>query len=75
MLGPLASVPKFSEEDDVIASANATETGLAAYFYTSDIARAFRVMEALKCGLIGINESLVFTEVAPFGGTAIWVRS
>jgi succinate-semialdehyde dehydrogenase / glutarate-semialdehyde dehydrogenase len=68
MLGPIASVLQFRNEDDVIALANDTRTGLAAYFYTSDISRAFRVMEALECGVVGVNDSLVFNEVAPFGG-------
>jgi succinate-semialdehyde dehydrogenase/glutarate-semialdehyde dehydrogenase len=68
ILGPIASVLQFKDEDDVISLANNTSTGLAAYFYTSDISRAFRVMEALECGVVGINDSLVFNEVAPFGG-------
>ncbi|WP_277186776.1 NAD-dependent succinate-semialdehyde dehydrogenase [Caballeronia sp. BR00000012568055] len=68
ILGPVASVLPFRDEDDVIALANDTRTGLAAYFYTTDISRAFRVMEALECGVVGVNDSLVFNEVAPFGG-------
>ena len=48
--------------------ANDTRAGLAAYFYTRDYARAFRVAEALECGIVGINEGIVSTEVAPFGG-------
>ena len=48
--------------------ANATEAGLAGYFYTRDLARSWRVAEALECGIIGINTGLVSTEVAPFGG-------
>jgi succinate-semialdehyde dehydrogenase / glutarate-semialdehyde dehydrogenase len=48
--------------------ANDTEFGLASYFYTRDLARAFRVSEALKYGMVGINEGLITTEVAPFGG-------
>ena len=48
--------------------ANNTPAGLAAYFYTRDYARAFRVAEALECGIVGINEGIVSTEVAPFGG-------
>jgi succinate-semialdehyde dehydrogenase / glutarate-semialdehyde dehydrogenase len=68
VLGPIASVLQFRDEDDVIALANDTRTGLAAYFYTADISRAFRVMEALECGVVGVNDSLVFNEVAPFGG-------
>jgi succinate-semialdehyde dehydrogenase/glutarate-semialdehyde dehydrogenase len=68
ILGPVASVLRFKDEDEAIALANNTRTGLAAYFYTTNISRAFRVMEALECGVVGINESLVFNEVAPFGG-------
>jgi succinate-semialdehyde dehydrogenase / glutarate-semialdehyde dehydrogenase len=68
VLGPIASVLPFRDEDDVITLANDTRTGLAAYFYTTDISRAFRVMEALECGVVGVNDSLVFNEVAPFGG-------
>ncbi|OUL77853.1 NAD-dependent succinate-semialdehyde dehydrogenase [Paraburkholderia hospita] len=68
ILGPVASVMQFKNEDEAIALANNTRTGLAAYFYTTNINRAFRVMEALECGVVGINESLVFNEVAPFGG-------
>jgi succinate-semialdehyde dehydrogenase/glutarate-semialdehyde dehydrogenase len=68
VLGPLASVIRFRDEDDVITLANDTRTGLAAYFYSADISRAFRVMEALECGVVGVNDSLVFNEVAPFGG-------
>jgi succinate-semialdehyde dehydrogenase/glutarate-semialdehyde dehydrogenase len=68
ILGPVASVLRFKDEAEAIALANNTRTGLAAYFYSTNISRAFRVMEALECGVIGINESLVFNEVAPFGG-------
>ena len=66
--GPVAPLLRFSSEDDVIAMANATEAGLAGYFYTRDPARAWRVMEQLECGIVGINTGLVSTEVAPFGG-------
>lgn len=66
--GPLAPIFKFSTEEEVIGWANATEYGLASYFYTRDLARAFRVSEALKYGMVGINEGLITTEVAPFGG-------
>jgi succinate-semialdehyde dehydrogenase / glutarate-semialdehyde dehydrogenase len=68
VLGPLASVLQFKDDDEAIALANNTRTGLAAYFYTTDIRRAFRVTEALECGVVGVNDSLVFNEVAPFGG-------
>ena len=66
--GPLAPVFKFETEDEAIAMANDTEFGLASYFYTRDLGRAFRVAEALKYGMVGINEGLITTEVAPFGG-------
>ena len=68
VLGPVASVLQFEDEDEAIALANNTRTGLAAYFYTTNINRAFKVMEALECGVVGVNDSLVFNEVAPFGG-------
>jgi succinate-semialdehyde dehydrogenase / glutarate-semialdehyde dehydrogenase len=69
VLGPVASVLEFADDAEAIALANDTRTGLGAYFYTKDIGRAFKVMEALECGVVGINDSLVFNEVAPFGGT------
>ena len=66
--GPLAPVFRFDTEAEAIALANATEYGLASYFYTQDLGRAFRVAEALRCGMVGVNEGLITTEVAPFGG-------
>ena len=66
--GPLAPLFKFDTEDDAVKMANDTEFGLAAYFYTKDLGRSFRVMEALEYGIVGVNEGLVTTEVAPFGG-------
>lgn len=66
--GPLAPVFRFSTEDEVIEAANATETGLAAYFYSQNAARLFRVMERLEYGMVGINTGLISTELAPFGG-------
>ncbi|MDO7843410.1 NAD-dependent succinate-semialdehyde dehydrogenase [Sphingomonas immobilis] len=66
--GPVAPVFRFETEDDAIAMANDTEFGLASYLYTRDLARAFRVSEALEYGIVGINEGLISTEVAPFGG-------
>lgn len=68
IFGPVAPVFRFETEEQVIAMANATEFGLACYFYTKDLARAFRVSEALEYGIVGINEGVVTTEVAPFGG-------
>ena len=66
--GPLAPLFRFKDEADVIAQANDTEFGLAAYFYARDLSRVFRVGEALEYGIIGINTGLISTEVAPFGG-------
>ncbi|WP_340314944.1 NAD-dependent succinate-semialdehyde dehydrogenase [Rhizorhabdus argentea] len=66
--GPVAPVFRFSSETEVVKLANATEFGLAAYFYGRDIGRIFRVAEALEYGIIGINEGLISSEVAPFGG-------
>jgi succinate-semialdehyde dehydrogenase/glutarate-semialdehyde dehydrogenase len=59
---------RFSSEAEVIAMSNDTEFGLASYFYTRDIGRVWRVAEALEYGIVGINEGLISTEVAPFGG-------
>ena len=66
--GPLAPLFRFDTEDEAVAMANDTEYGLASYFYTKDLARAFRVMEKLDYGIVGINEGIISTEVAPFGG-------
>ncbi len=66
--GPLSPVFKFATEQEAVKMANDTEFGLASYFYTDDLGRAFRVAEALKYGMVGINEGLITTEVAPFGG-------
>jgi succinate-semialdehyde dehydrogenase/glutarate-semialdehyde dehydrogenase len=66
--GPLAPVFRFDTEQEAVSMGNATEFGLASYFYTRDLARAFRVADALKCGMVGVNEGLITTEVAPFGG-------
>ena len=66
--GPLAPLFKFETEADVIQMANATEFGLAAYFYARDVSRVWRVAEALEYGMVGINTGLISTEVAPFGG-------
>ena len=68
IFGPVAAVFRFSTEAEAIALANDTEYGLAAYFYTADLGRSVRVSEALEYGIVGINEGLVTTEVAPFGG-------
>jgi succinate-semialdehyde dehydrogenase/glutarate-semialdehyde dehydrogenase len=66
--GPVAPLFRFETEEEVVAAANATPYGLAAYFYTNDLTRAFRVGEDLETGLVGINAGNVATEVAPFGG-------
>ncbi len=66
--GPLAPLFRFKDEAEAVRLANDTEFGLACYFYTRDLGRAFRVSEALEYGLVGINEGLITTEVAPFGG-------
>jgi succinate-semialdehyde dehydrogenase / glutarate-semialdehyde dehydrogenase len=66
--GPVAPLFRFTTESDAIALANDTEYGLAAYFYGRDIARIWRVAEALEYGIIGINTGIISTEVAPFGG-------
>jgi succinate-semialdehyde dehydrogenase/glutarate-semialdehyde dehydrogenase len=65
---PVAPVFRFSTEAEAIEMANDTEFGLAAYFYGRDIGRVWRVAEALEYGIVGINEGLISTEVAPFGG-------
>ncbi|MGY2284947.1 NADP-dependent succinate-semialdehyde dehydrogenase [Pseudomonas gingeri] len=66
--GPLAPLFRFSDEADVVAQANDTEFGLAAYFFARDLSRVFRVAEALEYGIIGINTGIISTETAPFGG-------
>ena len=66
--GPLAPLFRFKTEDEVIALANDTEFGLAAYFYSRDIGRVWRVAEALESGMVGVNSGLISNEIAPFGG-------
>ncbi len=66
--GPVAPLFRFRDEAEVIQRANDTEFGLAAYFYTRDLARSWRVQEALEYGIVGVNTGLISTEVAPFGG-------
>ncbi len=66
--GPVAPLFRFAVEDEAVALANDTEFGLAAYFYARDIGRIWRVAERLEYGLVGVNEGLIATEVAPFGG-------
>ena len=66
--GPVAAVFAFETEDEAVAAANDTESGLAAYFYTRDVGRVFRVLERLEYGMVGVNTGLMSTELAPFGG-------
>ena len=66
--GPVAPLFRFKSEQEAIAMANDTEFGLAAYMYTRDLARSWRVSEALEYGIVGLNTGLISTEVAPFGG-------
>lgn len=68
LFAPLATVIRFQAEAEAITLANATEFGLASYFYSRDINRIFRVSEALEYGMVGVNEGIISTEVAPFGG-------
>ncbi|MFG1299844.1 NAD-dependent succinate-semialdehyde dehydrogenase [Xanthobacter sp. V3C-3] len=68
IFGPIAPLFKFETEDEAISYANATEYGLACYFFTKDLGRAFRVSERLEYGQVGINAGVITTEVAPFGG-------
>ena len=66
--GPLAPIFRFDTMEEVIALANDTEFGLSGYFYARDMARIFKVAEALEVGVVGVNTGLISTEVAPFGG-------
>ncbi|RIK86849.1 MAG: succinate-semialdehyde dehydrogenase (NADP(+)) [Hyphomicrobiales bacterium] len=68
IFGPVAPVFRFEKEEEAIELANDTEYGLACYFYTGDLGRAFRVMEGLKYGMVGVNEGIITTPEAPFGG-------
>ncbi len=66
--GPVAPLFRFKHEEEAIRFANATPYGLAAYFYSRDVARVFRVTEMLEFGIVGVNDGIISTEVAPFGG-------
>ncbi len=66
--GPVAGLFRFKNEDEALLAANDTPYGLASYFYTKDLAQAFRVAEGLEYGIVGVNEPLISTESAPFGG-------
>jgi succinate-semialdehyde dehydrogenase/glutarate-semialdehyde dehydrogenase len=66
--GPVAPLFRFDTEAEALAMANDTEFGLAAYFYTRDIGRIWRVSEGLEYGIVGVNEGIISNEVGPFGG-------
>ncbi|MNS80229.1 Succinate-semialdehyde dehydrogenase [NADP(+)] GabD [compost metagenome] len=66
--GPVAPIFRFRDEAEVIRDANDTPFGLAAYFYSNDIRRIWRVAQALETGMVGINEGAIAAEAAPFGG-------
>ncbi len=68
IFGPVAPLFRFHSEEEVVAMANDTEFGLAAYFYTRDLSRSWRVSEALEYGMVGLNTGLISNEVGPFGG-------
>ena len=66
--GPVAPLFRFQTEEEAVRLANDTRYGLAAYFYSRDVGRVWRVSEALEYGIVGINEGIISTELAPFGG-------
>jgi succinate-semialdehyde dehydrogenase / glutarate-semialdehyde dehydrogenase len=68
IFGPVAPVASFDSEEDAVRAANDTEFGLVAYVYTSDLKRAFRVIEGLETGMVGLNQGMVSNPAAPFGG-------
>jgi succinate-semialdehyde dehydrogenase / glutarate-semialdehyde dehydrogenase len=68
VFGPVAPITTFADDDEAIAAANATEFGLVGYVYIGDLERAFRVVEALEVGMVGLNQGLVSNAAAPFGG-------
>jgi succinate-semialdehyde dehydrogenase/glutarate-semialdehyde dehydrogenase len=68
VFGPVATLTRFSDEGEAVRVANDTEYGLAAYFYARDVGRVFRVAEALEYGMVAVNDGILSTEVAPFGG-------
>jgi len=68
VFGPVAPLFRFKSEDEAIRLANDTQFGLASYLFTESMSRAWRVAEALEYGLVGVNEGIISTEVAPFGG-------
>jgi succinate-semialdehyde dehydrogenase/glutarate-semialdehyde dehydrogenase len=68
IFGPVAGVIRFDSEEEAVRIANDTPYGLAAYFYARDVGRIWRVMEALEYGMVAVNDGILSTEVAPFGG-------
>jgi succinate-semialdehyde dehydrogenase / glutarate-semialdehyde dehydrogenase len=68
IFGPVAPVATFDSEEAAVAAANDTEFGLVAYVYTNDLKRAFRVIEGLETGMVGLNQGMVSNPAAPFGG-------
>jgi succinate-semialdehyde dehydrogenase/glutarate-semialdehyde dehydrogenase len=66
--GPVAPLYRFRTDEEAVKLANDSEFGLAAYFYSRDVGRVFRVAEAIESGMVGINVGVLATEVAPFGG-------
>jgi len=68
IFGPVAPIFTFTTEDEAVALANATDAGLAAYFYSRDLAKVWRVAEALECGMVGVNTGVISNAAAPFGG-------
>jgi succinate-semialdehyde dehydrogenase / glutarate-semialdehyde dehydrogenase len=68
IFGPVAPLIRFDTEEEAIALANASEYGLASYFYARDLGRVFRVARAIEAGIVGVNEGIVSTPEAPFGG-------
>jgi succinate-semialdehyde dehydrogenase/glutarate-semialdehyde dehydrogenase len=66
--GPVAPIFRFQTEAEAVAAANDTPFGLQAYFYTKDLARTFRIAEALEAGIVGVNSGLTSSEGVPFGG-------
>ena len=68
IFGPVAPLFRFKTEEEALHMANDTSAGLAAYFYSRDIGRIWRVSEALEYGMVGVNDGMISTEVAPFGG-------
>jgi succinate-semialdehyde dehydrogenase / glutarate-semialdehyde dehydrogenase len=68
IFGPVAALTRFQNDSDAIRLANSTEFGLAAYFYSNDLRRVWRIAEAIECGMIGINTGTISIAPAPFGG-------